>query len=531
MLKRASICTRNIERSYTSLLIIACLTLAACGGEETTSPDATPDELEDTNQADNSNQAENNAMVSENNTDADNTMAGENNNADANNTDANNSTIGVNNMDSGNNSTVTPDPDPDETERDNPDWTDASHSKSADPDYDVVFAEGSVRTITLTLAPEMWAQMQEDVAGIVGGGGGGGGGGGNFSDEEPMWGEGTVTTDGVTWTHVGIRYKGNSTLSGAHREGRNKYPFKLDFDEWEDDYPAIDNQRFYGFKQLNLSSNYGDSSYMREKVAADLYREFGVASARTAFVEVMLDKGDGPERLGIYTLVEEVDDTLPEAQFDDDDGNLYKPDGDAASFAAGTYDTDEFELKTNKDEPDYSDVLALYEAIHADTRTTDVEAYKAGLEAVFDVEQYLKYLAVNMTIQNWDTYGLMTHNYYLYNDGGRLTWIPWDNNEAFDEGKRGGALELDLAAVGSGWPLLRYVMDIPEYEQTYQDHLIAFTDGVFAPERMADLYDAHAATLSTAVSGAELSSMSAEVSELKAHAASRSAAVDAYVGE
>jgi len=419
-----------------------------------------------------------------------------------------------------------PEPEP-EVVRDNPDWTEASHSNDVDPDYDEVFDDSRVRTITLTLTADMWAQMQTDVEGIVGSGGGPGG---DFSDEEPMWGEGTVTSDGVAWTHVGIRYKGNSSLSFAHRDGQNKYPFKLDFDEWEDDHPSIDDQRFFGFKQLNLSSNFGDNSFLREKVAADLFREFGVPAARTAFVEVLLDKGDGPERLGIYTLVEEVDDSLPDAQFDDGDGNLYKPDGTAATFGANTYNTDEYELKTNKDNPDYSDVTALYEALHDDSRTTDPEAYKAGLEAVFDVERYLKYLAVNMTIQNWDTYGLMTHNYYLYNDGGRLVWIPWDNNEAFDEGKRGGALDLDLDEVNDTWPLLRYIIDIPEYEQTYKDHLVAFTDGVFEPGRIAEVYDAHALTLTPSLTAAELNSMNSEVATLKTHASQREAAVDAYVG-
>ena len=44
------------------------------------------------------------------------------------------------------------------------------------------------------------------------------------------------------------------------RQGILKLPFKLDFDEFEDDYPQIDNQRFYGFKKLSLKNNYDDQS-------------------------------------------------------------------------------------------------------------------------------------------------------------------------------------------------------------------------------------------------------------------------------
>ena len=39
--------------------------------------------------------------------------------------------------------------------------------------------------------------------------------------------------------------------------------------------------------------------------------------------------------------------------------------------------------------------------------------WRANLETVFDTDVFLKYLAVNTVVQNWDTYGRMTHNYYL----------------------------------------------------------------------------------------------------------------------
>ncbi len=417
-------------------------------------------------------------------------------------------------------------------DRENADWTEASHSNDVDPNYDEVFPDESVRTLTLTFTPAHWALMQIDLADLQGSGGGPGGGPGALSSETPMWGEATLTTDGVSWHHVGVRYKGNSSLRDAYESNSNKYPFKLDFDQWEDDYLAVDDQRFFGFKQLNLGSNFGDASFMREKVAADLFREFGVPAARTSFVEVFLDVGEGPERLGLYTLVEELDDSMTASQFTNGqsggNGNLYKPDGDAASFANGSYDTAEYELKTNEDTADYADITALYDALHDESRITDSAAYQAGLEAVFDVAQYLRYLAVNQAIQNWDTYGHSTHNYFLYNTGERLTWIPWDNNEAFQQGKRGGALDLDLQSVTAAWPMLRYIMDIPEYEAAYKDNLDEFVADVFLPSRMATYYDDTALVLDDALDDSERALFPASVAELKAHATSRANAVDAY---
>ena len=78
----------------------------------------------------------------------------------------------------------------------------------------------------------------------------------------------------------------------------------MDFDEFEDDYPQIDNQRFYGFKKFSLKNNFDDSSFLREKVAADVFRNSGMAISNSAFYTVYVDHGDGPEYFGLYTLVE-----------------------------------------------------------------------------------------------------------------------------------------------------------------------------------------------------------------------------------
>ena len=78
----------------------------------------------------------------------------------------------------------------------------------------------------------------------------------------------------------------------------------------------------------------------------------------------------------------------------------------------------------------------------------------------------------------------MTHNYYLYADpsnGNRITWIPWDNNEALAPGKMGGALSLALSEVNNGWPLIRYIMDQPIYSSQYKILMRKFIDETFIP--------------------------------------------------
>jgi spore coat protein H len=378
------------------------------------------------------------------------------------------------------------------------DWSETTHGNMVSPDYSTVFNQNEVLRFDIKISSDDWASMQADLAanlnfspaGPGGNLGGGPGGSPTFSDFDPIWVSCDFKFSDKEWYHVGIRYKGNSSLQSAYQSGNKKLSFKLDFDEFESDYPTMNDQRFFGFRQLNLNNNFNDVSLMREKVGADLFRQFGLASAQSAFCVLYIDNGTGPQYYGVYTLVEEVDDTVLDTQFAVGTGNLYKPDGDAASFAYGTYDKSEMELKTNLETADYSDVKALFDAVNGSERTSDVEAWKAKLETIFNVDVFLKWLAANTVIQNWDTYGIMTHNYYLYNnpENGLLTWIPWDNNEAFQTGKQGGALSLALSEVGGNWPLIRYIINIDEYMQVYKTYLKQFIEEVFVPTNMISTY-------------------------------------------
>ena len=132
----------------------------------------------------------------------------------------------------------------------------------------------------------------------------------------------------------------------------------------------------------------------------------------------------------------------------------------------------------------------MYDIINSDLRTSNTALWKVNLSEVFNVDIFLKWLAANTVIQNWDTYGRMTHNFYLYNnpDDNLLCWIPWDNNEALQEGKQGGALSLSMNEVGSNWPLINYLVADDEYRQIYESYLNQFVINVFIPSKMETIY-------------------------------------------
>jgi spore coat protein H len=365
-----------------------------------------------------------------------------------------------------------------------PDWTAATHGKLDAPDYDVVFPQSSVNRIDITITAEDWTTMQADLETKYGGTTQG------FSSEETVFVPCTFRFNDTDWYKVGVRYKGNSTLKSSYKSGTKKLPLKFDFDEFEDTHPEIKNQRFYGFKQLSFSNGFDDKSLIREKITADIFRNADIKAPQTAFYRVYMNYGEGSIYFGLYTAVEVVDDTMIETQFGEDAGNIYKPDGLGATFSNNSFNQAHFE-KCNNEETDWSDVQNVFSALHASTRTTDASTWRASLESKFNVNGFLRWLACNTLIQNWDTYGKMTHNYYLYADpdnGGRLTWIPWDNNEALTPGKMGGALSLPLSEVNSGWPLIRYLMDESQYKTQYDSYLQEIMDSTFKPETVQAEY-------------------------------------------
>ena len=374
-----------------------------------------------------------------------------------------------------------------------------------------------------------------------GGGGGGGGGapGGDLVKGDPTWVAVDLVFDGVELPWAGLRYKGNSTLNSGWRGGVHKLPFRVTFDKWEDDHPETLNQRLWGFKKLTFASAAKDNSFLRDVLATEVLRDRGVPAARATFVRVTVDKGlgEGPVYAGLYIAIEDPADEMMKVAFGDNDGNLYKPDGVGAAWR--NFDEASFVKKNNEDEADWSDVQSAIAALNGDR--SDAAAWRAELEKHVDVQAFLRWLSVNSAMQNWDVYGAMTHNYYLYGDpnqSGRLVWVPWDHNEAFTTGGK-GLSDVMHGGVGQQWPLIRFLLDDAVYLAKYKELLAAAVGGAYAEAAFA----ARVKTLHQLISADVLkekkpwtnkssdAAFEASVQQLINHAANRRAAIASALGK
>ncbi len=425
-------------------------------------------------------------------------------------------------------------------------WTEASHCKGVEPDYGKLFEDQVVHRLDVTIHPAVYEQAQDDLEQLVDGvSPSGAGDGPGFPSEDPIWVPAKIAFDGKTWDQVGMRYKGNSSLVLARREGVKKLPFRLSFDKFEDDHPELTNQRFYGFKKMTFSSGFHDDSLLRDKLAADIFRDGGIPAARGAFARVYVDAGGGPVYFGLYTMIEDPSDELLEAQFGDGSGNLYKPEGHAADWRK--FNRDAFPKKTNEDEADWSDIEAAVAALHAASRTADPATWREELERVFDTRHFLRWLAINQAMEAWDSYGRIAHNYYVYGDpsaDGVLRWVPWDLNAALCHSERGqgaqaGSVALD--EVGEDWPLIRFLLDDEVYREVYRSELKAAVEGCFSKKAVQARLEAYHALIAPYVVGddgeksphtclPDPGAFEDSVARITSHVASRHEAVAKVVG-
>lgn len=377
-------------------------------------------------------------------------------------------------------------------------------------------------------------------AGGPGGDPGGMAGGVDLLPRTPIYVECDVATEDRKWQHVGIRLKGNSSLASPWQQGIWKLPLRLTFDKFEETYPETNNQRFYGFKALGLSNGWSDPSLLHDKLGTDVFTNAGIAAPATAFYRVFIDHGDGPTYFGLYTGIElPSDDSFLDTKFGNHKGNLYKPDGIGARWE--TFDAETLGKENHEDEADFSDAQAFFDALHADR--SDSAAWHDRMDYSLDVDGFLHWLALNTVIQDWDTYGRMPHNYYLYSDptyDGRFTWIPWDHTFAFSAAM--GALPLDMATVTEQWPLIRYLLDDPQYLEVYRDYVAQAAAVEYEPVAAAKRFQAAHDLIAPYVVGPEgeiegytfLPSDAAfegSVTDLVAHANGRQTAVADYLAQ
>lgn len=140
--------------------------------------------------------------------------------------------------------------------------------------------------------------------------------------------------------------------------------------------------------------------------------------------------------------------------------------GDDISNYSAIFDNAIFK---NTDSDDYTKILDMIE--HLDSME-DIESY-------LDVDEVLRYFAANTFLVNLDSYvSNMNHNYYLYENNGIVSILPWDYNlsfAGFQAGSASNAINFPIDSPVSDSlednPLIANLLEVDEYKELYHQYL------------------------------------------------------------
>lgn len=304
----------------------------------------------------------------------------------------------------------------------------------------------------------------------------------------------SVVINGESVKGVGIRPKGNSSLSSIANSDSDRYSFKIEFDHYEK------GKNFFGLDKLALNNIAQDNTYMKDYVTYQMMNAMGADAPLSSFIWVTVNGEDW----GLYLAVEAVEESFAKRVYGSDFGEIYKPDtmdmgnmqrnnggnqevprqgnqgangGQMPNFGTGempNFENGEIPNFENGEMPQNGNIpqggqrpnmggfggfggggatsllytddnpesyAAIFDNAAFNPSQADKKRLIASLkqlnegemiEDVVDIDEVIRYFVVHNFVLNSDSYtGSLTHNYYLAEKDGKLSMIAWDYNLAF----------------------------------------------------------------------------------------------------
>ncbi|KAF2679028.1 hypothetical protein K458DRAFT_422688 [Lentithecium fluviatile CBS 122367] len=158
-----------------------------------------------------------------------------------------------------------------------------------------------------------------------------------------------------------------------------------------------------GAKTLTLNNSVQDSSYIRQTLGYELFRQAGLPYARCNYVKVVVNGTS----MGIYINLEPIKKRYVEHIFGNAKGNAYElevgEDLDPAIVNAG-----KISFEGYSDFEDSKDLKVAASQI--------ATGGLAAAQQVVDMDEFIRFFAMESLLKHWDGYTQNRNNTYLYND-------------------------------------------------------------------------------------------------------------------
>ena len=242
----------------------------------------------------------------------------------------------------------------------------------------------------------------------------------------------TLVVDGKTYKNVGLHFRGASSFMGVPAGLKHSINVAIDF--------VDEKQTLLGYRTLNLLNAHEDPTAMRTVLYLQAAREY-LPAPKANFVRVVLNG----ESWGIYPNAQQYNKDFVNEWFKTTDGARFKVPGSPGARGGLEYVGDDpaaykrsFEIKSKDDPKAWADLIRLCKVLN----TTPPDQLEKALAPIFDVDQALKFLAVDATLVNNDGYWTRASDYSIYQDvKGIFHVFPHDANETFGPGGgRGGMM-------------------------------------------------------------------------------------------
>ena len=321
------------------------------------------------------------------------------------------------------------------------------------PEKGPLFIDTEVPCIYLTLAPADLTTLMAS---------------GNENSEVEYAGRFIFKSGSQTDTveNVGVRLRGNTSRVSQ------KKSFKVSFNTF------VQGRKYQGVEKLNLNGEHNDPGIIRSKLCWDILNASGVPASRASHVRLYINGS----YYGLYMNVEHVDEVFVKQRFGNNSGNLYKClypadltyNGSSGSAYKGTNSLGRiYDLKTNVAADDYTDLANFITILN----NTAIGELPQKLEAVFNVNSYLRYMAMEVLTGHWDGYSYNKNNFYLYHNQatGKFEFIPYDTDNTFGIdwfGKDWGTRNIySWAPSNESRPLTKRLLSIKKYRDRYTFYL------------------------------------------------------------
>jgi spore coat protein H len=159
-------------------------------------------------------------------------------------------------------------------------------------------------------------------------------------------------------------------------------------------------KNLFGRKKLLLNNSSQDPSFLKWKIASELFTKAGVPSPEVSFARVNLNG----KTLGLYLMLEPTDKKFLKKHFSNDTGNLYEG------------HNQDMTDKLDRDNGEGDDAQTDRQRLAAACLEPDLQKRWTKLNEVLDVNRFLGFMATEVLVDHHDGYSMDRNNFRLYHN-------------------------------------------------------------------------------------------------------------------